>query len=260
MNKKEQLQRQRRRQEDAVLTKVIYWIVGAVVLEGLLLLLNRYYVNYLTTGAEIALAGALNSALPILAVVFLALFVLFLALAVRRHRGGRGAGFPGALSVFTLMFSLCCAVSRVFYSVGIRFLYVAVPVVAVLALVYYLYQHEFFLVACLGALGILGVWIAARRAGSPVLAYVYLAVLAVILVAALIVCRLLQGRRGALIFRGRPVEIFPKNANYPMIYVTCGVVAAVVAAALFLGGITLLYGILAAWLLIMAVYYTVRMM
>ena len=45
MNKKEQLRQQRQRQEDAVLNKVLYWIVGAVVLEGLLLLLKRYYVR-----------------------------------------------------------------------------------------------------------------------------------------------------------------------------------------------------------------------
>ena len=35
---------------------------------------------------------------------------------------------------------------------------------------------------------------------------------------------------------------------------------AVLAASLFLGALTLLYGVLVAWLLILAVYYTVRLM
>ena len=41
---------------------------------------------------------------------------------------------------------------------------------------------------------------------------------------------------------------------------TCAVVAVVVIAALVLGALTLLYGVLVAWLLILAVYYTVRLM
>ena len=48
MNKKEQ-QAQRARQEDEILVKVLWWIVGAVVLEALLRLLNRYYVDYTVT-------------------------------------------------------------------------------------------------------------------------------------------------------------------------------------------------------------------
>ncbi len=260
MNKKEQLRQQRQRQEDAVLNKVLYWIVGAVVLEGLLLLLKRYYVDYTTNGNEIMVAYRLNTVLPILAVVFLGLFVLCAVLSLRRLRGAKEFGLPGALAVFTLMLAVCCAISRQFHELGIRFLYVAVPVVAVLALVYYLYQKEFFLISSLSALGILGVWMAARRAGSPVLVCAYLAVLAVILAAILVLARRIQMGKGVLTVRGRRLEVFPPNANYAMLYITCGVVAAVTVAALLLGGLALLYGVLVAWLLIMAVYYTVRMM
>ena len=45
-----------------------------------------------------------------------------------------------------------------------------------------------------------------------------------------------------------------------MLYVTCILVAAVVIAALVLGVLAVLYGVLVAWLLILAVYYTVRLM
>lgn len=260
MNKKEQLKRQRQHQEDVVLGKILYWIVGAVVLECLLLLLNRYYVNYTTNGNEIMVAYRLNTVLPILAVVFLALCVVCLAVALRRRKGGKASGLFTALTILCLMLAVCCGISRLFHELGIRFLYVAVPVVAVLALVYYLYQHEFFLVACLSTLGILGVWLDARRAGNPALVYAYAVVLAVILIAVVVLAFRLQKSKGVLTIGGKAVELFPKNANYPMLYVTCGLVAVVVAAGLVLGGMTLLYGILAAWLMIMAVYYTVRMM
>lgn len=258
MNKKEQLKQQRRRQEDMLLQRALYWIVGAVVLEALLLLLNRYYVKFTTE--EIMVAVGLQTALPVLAVIGLALFVICLALAVRRRRGGKQAGIFRGLAAFTLMFCVSCAIARTFYDVGIRFLYVAVPVVAVLALVYYLYQREFFVVAVLSVLGILGVWMSARRAGAMVLVCAYAVVLLAVLVVVLLLGHKLQKTKGVLTVKGKPVALLPKNTNYIMLYVTCGVVAAVVVAALVLGALTLLYGILAAWLLIMAVYYTVRMM
>ena len=257
MNKKEQLQQQRRRQEDATLMKVLYWIVGAVVLEILLLLLNRYYVNF--TSDDIAVAVGLRTALPILAVVFLALCVLCVVLSVRRRKAEKPVGILGILAVYMVLLAVCCVICRLFSDTGIRFLYVAVPVVAVLALVYYLYQREFFLVACLSVLGILGVWMSGHR-GASVLVYAYVVVLLVIVVAVLLLARKLQKSQGVLTIKEKAREIFPKNANYPVLYITCGVVAAVVIATLFLGGLTLLYGILVAWLLIMAVYYTVRMM
>ena len=67
MNKKEQ-KLQREHQEDVILNKVLCWIVGSVVLEFLLLLLNRYYVNYTAAPESIALAGALRTAFKVLGV------------------------------------------------------------------------------------------------------------------------------------------------------------------------------------------------
>ena len=61
MNKKEQ-QAQRAKQEDVVLNKVLWWIVGAVVLEVLLLLLNKVYANY--TVEQIELAKSLRDDRP----------------------------------------------------------------------------------------------------------------------------------------------------------------------------------------------------
>ena len=46
----------------------------------------------------------------------------------------------------------------------------------------------------------------------------------------------------------------------PIVLLLILVVAAVVIAALLLGGLAVLYGVLVAWLLILAVYYTVRLM
>ena len=257
MNKKEQ-QIQRAKQEDAILTKVLWWIVGAVVLEALLLLLNQVYSHY--TPAQIPLALALRHVFTGLAIALPICFVLLLIWAVKARKSGKHAGLSAALAIIALALAACAVVIRVFDESGIRLLYVAVPAVAVLALIYYLYQREFFFAAVLSALGILGVKVVPYRVSFPEIAYTYAIVLGVILVGAVVVFSVMQTAGGKLKLGGKWVEILPKSANYVLLYATCAVAAVVVIAALVLGALTLLYGVLVAWLLILAVYYTVRLM
>lgn len=54
--------------------------------------------------------------------------------------------------------------------------------------------------------------------------------------------------------------MLPKGANYTLLYITYSVVAVVVITALLLGGPAMLYGMLVAWLLTLAIYYIVCLM
>ena len=72
MDKRERAQRAK--QEDALLNRVLAWIAGAVVLEALLLLLDRYYVNYRIK--ELPIQQALYQVMGVLAIVFPICFVL----------------------------------------------------------------------------------------------------------------------------------------------------------------------------------------
>lgn len=257
MDKREKAERAK--QEDAVLNKVLLWIVGAVVLEALLLLLNKFYVNY---GIEqIPIAAGLHKALPVLALLFAAGCVGSVVWAVQSKQKGKEIRLPIALAAVAAALALCCAVIRLVPSVtGIRFLYVAVPVTAVLAMVYYLYQKEFFVVAALSAAGLAGLWLLQRREGHVALVYVCLIGLGVLLAACAVLARMLQAKRGILMVKGKEIRIFPENANYMMFYITCGLVAAVMVGGIVLGPQMLLYAVLVAWLLVMAVYYTVKLM
>ena len=243
MNRKEQ-QAQRAKQEDEILNKVLWWIVGSVILEMLLLLLNKVYVNY--TVDQIELAYSLRGVFQVLAIVLPICFVVMLALWLAARKAGHLVRLAGGLTLVFLVLAVCAVVIRIFDNSGVKFLYLAVPAVAVLALIYYLYQREFFFSALLSALGLLG--------------YGYAVALAVIVVAALVVFRMLQKNEGKLSVKGKLTRILPKNANYALLYVTCGVVAVAAIAAVVLGGLTVLYGVLVAWLLILAVYHTVRLM
>ncbi len=258
MNKKEQEKLQRERQEDVVLNKVIWWVVGAVVLEFLMLLLNRYYVHY--TPADIPLAQALRTVFRVLAVALPIGTAALAAWTVSLRRQGKKAGLAGGLTAAAAALSVCAIAVALFSGSGIQLLYTAIPTVAVLALIYYLYQRDFFVAAALCAMGLLGVHVIPRSDLSALVSYGYGVLAAVVLAAAVVLVRKLQTGDGALTVSGKTREIFSRSANYAMLYVTCGVVAAVLIAALVMGSVALLYGILVAWLLIMAVYYTVRLM
>ncbi len=257
MNKKEQ-RAQRAREEDIILTKVLWWILGAVVLETLLLLLNKFYVNFTVDQVEIAVA--LQSMFNVLIYVMPAIFVVLLIWAVAAYKRGKGYLLPAVFAGIALILTVCTVIIWKFYDKGISLLTVAVPTVAVLALIFYLYQREFFFSATLSALGLLGVRMAAGVASQPMLGYGYLVLLAVVLLAAAVAFRVMQTHGGVLALGSKEYKLLPKSANYVMLYVTCVLVAAVAICAVILGGLMVLYGVLAAWLLIQAVYYTVRLM
>lgn len=253
---------QKMKREDEALQKAIYWILGAVVLELALLLLNRYYIDY--KASEIDLMLGIHSALGILSAVFPVCCLASLFCWVRNRKAGKSAGVPQALTMVTAVLSACVIVLR-FFNGGraVKALYIAVPVVAVLAIIYYLYQHEFFANAVLCAAGLLGLWMGQRAGGHAVVVYGYLVVLAVVLVAVVLACRKMSRAGGVLAVGGKERQIFPKSANYVLTYVTCGVVAVDVIASLALAAVLApmaLYGVLVAWLLVMAVYYTVGLM
>ncbi|MEG2097970.1 MAG: hypothetical protein RRY65_07380 [Pseudoflavonifractor sp.] len=146
----------------------------------------------------------------------------------------------------------------------VRLLTYLVPIVAVLALIYYLYQHEFFVIALVSSLGILGLW-GLFHEGTSTRMCITLVVMAVLLVGLALVLRVLQKCGGVIAVKGKPAELLPKNANYALLYITCGIMAVILAAALVLTGAAaintmIFYAAPVAWLLIMAVYYTVKLM
>ena len=204
MNKKEQ-QAQRAKQEDVVLNKVLWWIVGAVVLEVLLLLLNKVYANY--TVEQIELAKSLRDVFSVLMIALPICFVVLLIWAVAARKSGKFTRLSSVLAGVMLALAVCAVVIRVFDESGIRLLYVAVE------LIYYLYQREFFFAAVLSALGLLGVKVVPYHFGFPAIAYGYAVVLGVALVGAVVVFRVMQAAGGKLRLKGNWVEVLPCSTS-----------------------------------------------
>ncbi|MCI8475090.1 MAG: hypothetical protein HFF07_07105 [Oscillospiraceae bacterium] len=248
------------RAEEAALNRILCWVAGGSVLEFLLLLLNRYWSHY--TAGQIDFRVALGTAVKILAVA-----ALFCAAGAaywwnNARRNGRGSNLPGTLCLFMAGVSASCFAAWFVSGTGLLLMSYAVPAVVVLALIYYLYQHEFFLLACQSVLALLGIWICDKGQGGSyqMLGYAYVVIAAALVLISAWLCRKAQGDQGRVELGGKGWSLFSKDANYALLY--AGAVVALVTLILAAIGISqmILYGAAVAWLLIMAVYYTVKLM
>ncbi len=256
MKKEERLARKER--EDQALNRVLWWFGGAVVLEFFVLLLNRYFINFNTR--NFAAAAGIFRFLQIFSAVCLALAVVFGVLWMLWRKGQKKGTFLfGVCALIALALFLCAFIAGMWKDTGVQLLYVAVPVVAVLALVYYLYQREFFLVAIQGGVALFAMWAYTKLiyVNAP-LVYGILIAAAVLAVAAAALAAVLQRSKGRL---GKK-RILSKRCNYVPLYLASAVTLLAVILA-FCFGISVAYGALlgvVAWLFGAAVYYTVHLM
>ena len=224
----------RRRQEDRDLNRALIWVGAAIVLEFLLVLVNRYYINYRTTSESINLALAINAGLTVLQWVSLAAVVACVVWAVLRLNKGEKAGLQLTLIAGAGILLICSVVILHFQDAGVRMLFWLVPAWAALALVYYLYQREFFLAALVSGAGVLGLWFV-RHAGAASL-YTIVAIAAIVLLAAAMFW--MKSHQGRLIVKEGIKRVLPSDAGYGLMFASCVVSLAAIAAAVVLGGVS----------------------
>lgn len=247
----------RRHQEDRALNKALIWVGVAIVLEFLLVLVNRYYINYNTSTESINRVLAIQAALVGLRWVSLvALAVCVVWMLVQLSKNGN-AVLPGVLAIAAGGLLLCSHVILNFRDTGLRMMFWMVPAWAALALVYYLYQREFFFSAVISGLGLLGLWFV--RHASPLGLYTILVV--VVLVLLTLGLFLLKKKNGLFQLGKGKARLLPAEANYSLIFLSFVVSLVVIALAAFVGGSMAYYLLYAmvAWLFALLVYYTVKM-
>lgn len=254
----------RSKQEDIALTRALIWFGAAMALEFLLLLVNKYYVNFTADSTSINLALALGTVVKVTTVLGL------LGAAVCGFFGWKRIKADGTLPFLHLVLTatlLAVGVSSglivLFYRAAVELLYILVPAAAVLALVYYLYQKEFFFSACGVGVGLLGLWLVRKNNGThDLLVALYAAAGAVILLAILLLALHLKKQQGVLTIRGKQFSVLPKQSSYLPVILSCIAGLAALAAGLLLGGTVAFYllFVLLAWLFVLLVYYTVKMM
>lgn len=254
----------RKKQEDLALTRALIWFGAAMVLEFLLLLVNKYYVNFTADSASINLALAMGTVVKVTTALGLAGAAVCGFFGWKKAKADKALPFLWlVLTVSMLALGFGSGLIVLFYRAAVELLYILVPAAAVLALVYYLYQKEFFFSACSVGVGLLGLWLTRKyNSTHDLLITLYSVAGAVVLLAILLLVLKLKKDHGVLTLKGTQFTVLPKQSCYlPMILSTIIGLAAL-AAALLLNGTAAFYLLFAllAWLFVLLVYYTVKMM
>lgn len=246
--------------EDCVFNRMLLWLAGAVVVELIMLLFNRVYVH--ARVSELNVVPVWRTILLILLVVGVVLFAAFLAWGIQLRKGD---GQSGTIQFILAAGCLCVGVGgyamRQYTSAVAPVVLAVVPGLAVLAMVFYLYQKEFFACALVGGMGILGLWIYRITFGSHNYS-LYLTVALVVTLLLTLVAWKLQKQEGVWKWKEREFTLLPKDAAYPAYYITAILTVVLLLVPMALGAAVAYYSIwvLVAWLLILAVFFTSRMM
>ena len=170
--------------------------------------------------------------------------------------------FGGAVVVEFILLMISRMVSD---SVVLQYLTILVPAIAVLAVIYYLFQRDFFCISVISACGILCLQLYRKSFTAHRLRITCGFVLGLLLLAAAVVVLVLlqKGKLNPTCKLGKLIHtLIPREANFPLLYATCALVAVMLALVLILGSTAAYYLLFAliAWLFIMAVYYVVKLM
>ncbi|MBQ3054688.1 MAG: hypothetical protein IJC88_01135 [Oscillospiraceae bacterium] len=245
------------RAQDYVVNKIL-----CVFTLAFLLILGLVSVSRMMSRAT-SFVGAFK-AMPYLTAGFALLTVACVVWAIIAKVKGVDTSYrliTGKHLAFVFGFAALCAflLWQVFTKGMLTFLYVMIPAVAVLYIIFYTYPRDFFAVAATSGIGALAVWMisAIRNIGM----YPAVLLAAVILaIAALVLCVVFTAKaqkNGGKLFGAL---VFDSTALYPLLYATYALVAAAIIAAFVLGYAALYFAAfgLVAYLVIVGIYYTVR--
>lgn len=251
----------RRHQEDVALQRGLLWVAGAVVLEVLLVLLNRFYVDYPLSDSSIQTFLTLHEVLLVVRMVVPAVAVLALLWTVWQVKRKKPYVLQLALTAALAAVSVCVHVAVKFRGAGMSMLYWLVIAWAVLAMVFYIYQREFFLGASACGMSVLALWFVRYGAAGRLEAILLTAAILVVGLFALWLKKN-DGVLGGKAEGKAEIRFLPKDSSYGVLLVTCLASLAAVAVAMLTGGTAAYYlvYVMIAWLFALFVYYTVKLM
>jgi len=253
---------QKEQMEDRAFNRMLLWLAGTVLTEVVLLLVNRYYIH--ARVEELDHLATLHTILGIAPIAGVILFAGFLYWGLRQRKKG-DANRDGIIQIILacafLLMGLGAFGMRLYGAAAAPLILGIVPGLGVLMLVFYLYQKEFFACAFAGGLGILGLWVF-RSIGGGSHYYLYLVLALVVLAALLALALKLKKTDGEMVIGGKKVALLQPGAAYLTYYITAAITAVLLIAPLALGAAVAYYAIwvMAAWLFILAVYFTSKLM
>lgn len=248
---------QRQKAEDAMFNKMLLWLVGAVIAEAVVLFVRRFYINM--TVNEFGIYSAIHGFFSVFAFVGLALTILGAVWCLMARKKEKKLVLPGVCTAVVAFLWVVSLLAYFLDAAGVKVLMLLPIVVAVLVLIYFLYQRAFFVNAIFSGLGIAALW-AYRQyyLSHPTVTILAMIVGWIGLIVIAVLCWILKKNDGKLGSR----QLVSDRKCYPACWLTCAVILVTTVLALVLGvGVAyyLIY-VMIGWLFCLAVYYTVKLM
>jgi len=249
----------KRQMEDRIFNRMLIWLAVAAGVEVFFVIVNRFYVH--ARAGEINAMLVWHTAMLVLFGVGLVLCAACLLWGASKRKKGIDTVLPYALAGGFLVMGLGCLAIRLSHASSHLVLGV-VPGLAVLIIIFYLYQKEFFPCALVSAMGILTL-IVYRASGGGGKKFILCLALTLIVAGVCLLWMLTMKKKGGVMsLRGESVQVLSPDANYIPYYITIVAAILVVLCPLALGAAAAYYGIwaLGAWVFILAVYFTSKLM
>lgn len=247
---------QRRKEEDAAFSRMLLWLAGAVVVELIILLIKRIYVDFWLDIGPVLVLQSFFRVFQFAGAVLTAAAVIWLVVRVRANQSWR---LPAACAGIAAVLWIISLLSYQLYDLGLTILTILPGAAAVLILIFFLYQRVFFVNAALTGGGIMVLWLFREfRSSHPtLLTLCFIAGWVALAAAAALAWKLSKtgGKLGSL-------RVMPNGTMYNVIYLTCALTAAAMALTFLLGETAAFYllFVLVAWLFGQAVFFTVKLM
>ena len=213
------------------------------------------YIDYCMDDIESVVA--LQSGLKGVRIAGLVVAVVGLVLAAFRAKAGQKAILPLLIAIAGGALTICSHVVLKYKATGMSMLFWLVVAWAVLAVVYYIYQKEFFLSAAATGMSVLALWFVRYANGVGYEVAVILVAIILVLAVALFLMK-----NGGVLPLKTPVQFLPAECSYGVLLASCLASIAAVVIALVAGAAAAYYliFIMLAWIFALFVYYTVKMM
>ena len=193
--------------------------------------------------------------------------LLFTVIAIVRHVHRKDDRYrllsAKNLAVVLGFITLCTgALALAFNETTLRLLYIFIPAVTILYIIFYSYARDFFVLATVSGFGAIGLWMMGTAlsggAGASRLWLIIglmLAAIAIITVLTIVI----QANGGAL-FRSGKFRVCTGGAHYALLYSTYAALLALTALTWFLAGAMMYYFVIAllVWLVAVGIYYTLK--
>lgn len=256
MSKKSMSQKRalRQQQERAALNNIFNVFLLGLAAECYLFIVYRGYV-----GGSVNSLLVWDKILHAITWVGLALTAAGAAVAVWKRKDAKLRKIAGSAALAGLFLSISGWIMVNFFDTGVVAMCIVVPVLTVLGLIYFLYQHECFLNTLLLAGSLFTVWICGRGLDSYWSTLVMICTVAVLVGLVLIILAVAKLQKNGGKFGEN--RIFSADCDYRLIYTVCAVCAALILASLLVPALSF-YLVWALVVILFAelAFYTTKMM